>query len=128
MSGLAGVPRLEMPAVLTEAIKRAKLHTMTPAEADAQRRSFVRGQMGMSHPEMLTDELDALMLKVFGPSLADQLAQSHRAGILEGLRIAAEMAREHGEIVSNEPIGKACSRNIASAIEARAKEMGLAKE
>ena len=31
----------------------------------------------------------------------------------------AKVAEDHGELVSNEPIGKACSRNIAAAIRAQ---------
>ena len=36
----------------------------------------------------------------------------------DALEEAAETAEAHGDLVSNEPTGKACSRNIARAIRA----------
>ncbi len=40
------------------------------------------------------------------------------AGFKAGLEHAAKVAEDHGALVSNEPIGKACARNIAAAIRA----------
>jgi hypothetical protein len=44
-------------------IERAKNHVMTPEERIAQRRSWVIGQMMLSHPEMSRAEVDALIDK-----------------------------------------------------------------
>jgi hypothetical protein len=40
-------------------IEKAKAHVMTPEEVDAQRISWVIGQMGMTHPEWTREETEA---------------------------------------------------------------------
>lgn len=57
---------------------------MTPAEKDAQARSFIRGQSGASDEELR---------RSLGPPLAELLAAERAAGRLAGLREAAEVAR-----------------------------------
>ena len=68
---------------LMELMERAKNHKMTPTEIDAQRRSWVRGETMLDHPEMTEEEADALLRKVMGPPLAEQIAQARREA-LEG--------------------------------------------
>lgn len=53
---------------LLAALERAKGYVMSPAERHAQRRSWVRGQMGLSHPEMSRAEIEALVDQAIGPS------------------------------------------------------------
>jgi hypothetical protein len=49
--------RPELEALL----ERARKHTMTPAERIAQRRSWVKGEFMLEHPEMTEAEADALL-------------------------------------------------------------------
>ncbi len=41
---------------------------------------------------------------------------AYAQGAREEREACAQVAEEHGAVVSNEPVGKACSRNIAAAI------------
>lgn len=73
--------RFKQPAstpsyTLISLIAAAKSHKMTREERIAQRRSWVRGEMMMSHPEMSAEQVNDLMDKVLpelspGPNLAD---------------------------------------------------------
>lgn len=65
MTTRMSVPCETDPALL-EALKRAAGHKMTPAEIDAQRRSWVRGEMMLEHPEMTAEQVDAIMDRVAG--------------------------------------------------------------
>lgn len=47
-------------------IERARDHIMTIEEKRAQRRSWVIGQMGLSHPAMSLEELERLVDEVIG--------------------------------------------------------------
>lgn len=67
MSALAPCLRPPSPS-LAALIERARNHTMTKAERDAQRRSYVRGELMLAHPEMTRDEADALIGKAEGLS------------------------------------------------------------
>jgi len=53
---------------LAALIDRARAHRMTKSERDAQRRSYVRGELMLAHPEMSKAEADALIDKVEGQS------------------------------------------------------------
>ena len=46
----------------------AREHVMTPAEVLAQKRSWVIGEMGLSHPEMSRGEIEALVDRALGPA------------------------------------------------------------
>lgn len=50
--------------LLDRLIEAARSHVMTPAERAAQRRSWVRGEMMLAHPEMTRAEVDAIMDRV----------------------------------------------------------------
>lgn len=50
-------------------LERARNHVMTPAERIAQRRSWVKGEFMMEHPEMDEATVDALLDKTL-PELA----------------------------------------------------------
>ena len=50
-------PRPELDAL----IEKEKGHKMTPAEIRLQRRSWVRGEMMLEHPEMTAEQVDAIM-------------------------------------------------------------------
>lgn len=63
---LGVLPGRSMSAALLTLIERAKSHRMTKYERDAQRRSYVRGELMLAHPEMTTAEADALIDKVEG--------------------------------------------------------------
>lgn len=72
--------RFKSPATpsydLLALIASARSHKMTREERIAQRRSWVRGEMMMAHPEMTADQVNDLMDKVLpelspGPNLAD---------------------------------------------------------
>lgn len=67
MSALAPCLRPMSPR-LAALIERARNHAMTKAERDAQRRSYVRGELMLAHPEMSKAEADALIDKVEGQS------------------------------------------------------------
>lgn len=77
-------PPLETSPELLALIERAKSHKMTPEEIDAQRRSWVRGQMGLSDPTRTPEQIDAALDAVLGPPLSAQLAAAREAGRLEG--------------------------------------------
>ena len=47
-------------------IVSAKLHVMTREELDAQRKSWVIGEMMLEHPEMTREEAEAIWEKVGG--------------------------------------------------------------
>ena len=49
-------------------IERARNHVMTKEERDAQRRSWVRGELMLEHPEMTREEADAIMDRAEGAS------------------------------------------------------------
>lgn len=70
-------------------IERARAHKMTPEEIDAQRRSWVRGQMGLSDPTRTPEQIDAALDAVLGPPLSAQLAAAREAGKREGMEEAA---------------------------------------
>lgn len=53
-------PNPELDALL----KRAKSHVMTKAERDAQRESWVVGEMMLEHPEMTRDQAAAIYRKL----------------------------------------------------------------
>ena len=57
--------RPELEALLD----RARNHVMTPAERIAQRRSWVKGEFMLEHPEMPEAEVDALLDRTL-PELA----------------------------------------------------------
>lgn len=59
------------PPALLAALERAAKHVMTPAEAHAQRRSFVIGQIAGSHPGKTRAELEALVDGAIGPCPLD---------------------------------------------------------
>ena len=44
-----------------EAIDRARTHTMTPEEREAQRRGFVHGTVAMSNPEAICEMVDEVV-------------------------------------------------------------------
>lgn len=46
---------------LAALIERARKHVMTPDERAAQRRSWVKGEFMLEHPEMTEAEVDAAM-------------------------------------------------------------------
>ncbi len=56
-------------------LKRAAQHKMTPAERHAQRRSWVIGQMMLSHPEITREEAERLADGAVGPNLAARVAE-----------------------------------------------------
>jgi len=62
-----GMENLTTDPKLLEALERVRNHVMTPEEKHAQRRSWVIGQMGMAHPEMSREELEALADHAVGP-------------------------------------------------------------
>lgn len=82
-------PSLETSPELLALIERAKGHKMTPEEIDAQRRSWVRGQMGLRHAP---EQIDAALNAMLGPPLSAQLAAAREAGRLEGLNEALTIA------------------------------------
>ena len=88
---------------------------MTPAEKDAQARSFIRGQSGASDEELR---------RSLGPPLAELLAAECAAGRLAGLREAAEVVRPRGKRPCD------CTRcdcgNVGDAEEVRAWDEGTA--
>jgi hypothetical protein len=77
---------------LLELLERARDHKMTPEEIDAQRRSWVRGNVGLSYPDMPAERLDALMRLALGPSLSEQLATARREARNKALEEAAMVA------------------------------------
>jgi len=105
-------PPRETDPELLALIERAKNHKMTPEEVDAQRRSWVRGQMGLRHT---TEQIDAALNAVLGPPLSAQLAAAREAGKREGMEEAAKIAddffdRTCGDLIAGE---------IADAIRAK---------
>lgn len=124
MSGI-GIVCPETSVMLLELLAKARNHKMTPAERDAQQRSFARGQMGLDHPEMSAEEIDRILREVVGPPLSEQLASERAAGRLEGIREAAEVARGHAFEwdslrLMDERAGDTRALEIATAIEALA--------
>lgn len=71
-------------------LERARDHKMTPAEIDAQRRSWVRGEMMLDHPE----QADEALRKAMGPSLAEQLATARTEARNAALEEAAKVLRK----------------------------------
>ncbi len=71
-------------------LKRAAQHKMTPAEQHAQRRSWVIGQMMLSHPEMTREEAERLADGAVGPNLAARVAEleAENARLREALAAA----------------------------------------
>ncbi len=63
---------------LLAALERARGHVMSPAERHAQRRSWVIGQMGLSHPDMSRAEIEALVDRAVGPSLPCDAGETDR--------------------------------------------------
>jgi hypothetical protein len=57
----------EPKEALADLAKRAANHVMTPDEVYEQKRSFVRGQFGMAHPEMSLEEVQASVDRVLPP-------------------------------------------------------------
>lgn len=49
---------------LLRLLKASKNHVMTPEERRAQRRSWVRGEMLLEHPEMTAEEVDDILAKI----------------------------------------------------------------
>ncbi|MGR7993901.1 hypothetical protein [Xanthobacter sp. ZOL 2024] len=76
---------------LLQVLQRLKDHEMTPEEIDAQRRSWVRGEMMIDHPEMTLEEADAVVRKVAGPPLSEILstarAEARREALEEAVKI-----------------------------------------
>ena len=65
----AFTPSLRTPnPMLMALIEHARTHRMTKAERDAQRRSYVRGELMLAHPEMSKIEADAIIDRVEGQS------------------------------------------------------------
>ena len=60
------LPPLKFSPELDALIERAKNHVMTKAERDAQRKSWVIGEMMLEHIEMTRDEAEQLYQKVIG--------------------------------------------------------------
>ncbi|MEZ2410585.1 hypothetical protein AB6806_27690 [Bosea sp. RCC_152_1] len=65
-------------------------------------------------------ELSLLLDKQMGtPCEQIRHRQEVEAAVAAERERCAKIAEDHGALVSNEPIGKACSRNIAAAIRAQ---------
>lgn len=62
---LMGKPIATDPKLL-ELLERAKGHVMTKAERDAQRKSWVIGEMMLEHPEMTREKAKAVYASVVG--------------------------------------------------------------
>ena len=107
---------------LTALLEAAKSHKMTPEEADAQRRSWIRGNIGLSYPEMPAEQLDGLMRLALGPSLAEQLATARTEARNAALEEAAKVAETPG-VWRPHPDIPDC-RRIATAIRALAGKEG----
>lgn len=77
---------------LRQMLQRLKDHEMTPEEIDAQRRSWVRGEMMIDHPEMTLEEADAVVRKVAGPPLSEILSTARAEARREALEEAVKAA------------------------------------
>ncbi|KQT59998.1 hypothetical protein ASG52_19935 [Methylobacterium sp. Leaf456] len=64
------------PALL-ERLKRAAQREMTPAEHHAQRRSWIIGEMGIEHPELSREQLEALADHAVGPAPSPETGAPH---------------------------------------------------
>lgn len=64
---------------LEELLRRVKGYVMTPAERDAQARSWVRGNVGLSRPDLTTEEMDKAIDAAIGPSPYARIAELERA-------------------------------------------------
>ncbi|BCM87792.1 hypothetical protein mvi_62530 (plasmid) [Methylobacterium indicum] len=99
---------LHLPKVNTDLdamLKKAAQHVMSPAERHAQARSWVIGQMMLSHPEMSRAEAEAHADRAVGPNLAARVAEleAENARLNESARLLVEkattMMRVFNEIV-----------------------------
>jgi len=119
-------PPLETSQDLLALIERAKGRKMTPEEIDAQRRSWVRGQMGLTDPTRTPEQIDAALDAVLGPPLSAQLAAAREAGRLEGdaagyrrgMEEAAQMV-ERDEIDSSVRLDPAKHPNLGAWLNAQ---------
>ena len=84
---------------LTALLEAAKSHKMTPEEADAQRRSWIRGNIGLSYPEMTAEQLDGLLRLALGPSLSEQLATARTEARKAALEEAARLVETQQEAI-----------------------------
>lgn len=75
-----------------------------------------------AHDWIRTAPLAVKMAMVGPSSLYEAFARFEQAIRADEREMAAKVAEWHGENVSNEKIGKACSRNIATAIRAQGDE------
>lgn len=86
-------PNSELEALLA----KARAHKMTPHERWEQRRSFVRGQMGMSHPEMTVEQINSILDEIdpspFGPTPAGLKADLERERTPSPAGVADALAR-----------------------------------
>ena len=55
------IPKLPPNPDLAALLEKARAHVMTPEEKRAQRRSWVRGEMMLEHPEMTAEYVNAMM-------------------------------------------------------------------
>ena len=60
------LPQKTDRALLDKLILAARNYQMTPYERELQRRSYIRGEFMLEHPEMLAEEVDALLDKAIG--------------------------------------------------------------
>lgn len=56
----------DMSVELQRLIELAKSHVMTPAERREQRRSWVRGNMMLDHPEMTAERVNRILDEIEG--------------------------------------------------------------
>jgi predicted NAD-dependent protein-ADP-ribosyltransferase YbiA (DUF1768 family) len=76
---------------LLAALERAKTHKMTPEEYAEQRRSWVRGELMLAHPEMTIEKANALIEAVLNeaPKIVHE-AITHDAAYRIALRACGE--------------------------------------
>lgn len=86
------LPPIEPRPDLDALLERARNHKMTTEEIDAQRRSWVRGNIGISYPDMPADQLDGLMRLALGPPFSEQLATARAEARNQALEEAAKLA------------------------------------
>jgi len=68
-----------MPPELEKLLARARSHVMSPSERVVQKRSWVKGEFMLEHPEMSEAEVDALLDRVL-PELGGRRALSQEDG------------------------------------------------
>lgn len=89
MTGAQATARLHTDPELLALLERVKsMPPMTPRQHAEQRRSYVRGEMGIAHPEMDDAALNALLLNIPEFALLAELDRAHAA--TEAMRAALE--------------------------------------